>query len=57
MALIETLETLSNACGVTGREEEIADLMKKFLKPYVDEIKEDKLGNVIAIRRGKEKRT
>ncbi|MGA9388733.1 MAG: M42 family metallopeptidase [Candidatus Bathyarchaeia archaeon] len=53
MALIETLETLSNACGVTGREEEIADLMKKFLKPYVDEIKEDKLGNVIGIRRGK----
>lgn len=53
MALIETLETLSNACGVTGREEEIADLMKKFLKPYVDEIKEDKLGNVIGIRSGK----
>lgn len=53
MTLIETLETLSNACGVTGREEEIADLMKKFLKPYVDEIKEDKLGNVIGIRRGK----
>lgn len=53
MTLIETLETLSNACGITGREEEIADLMKRFMKPYVDEIQEDKLGNVIGIKRGK----
>jgi putative aminopeptidase FrvX len=53
MTLVETLETLSNACGVTGREEEIAGLMKKFLKPCVDEVKEDKLGNVIGIKRGR----
>lgn len=53
MTLVETLEKLSNACGVTGREEEIANLMKKFLKPYVDEVKEDKLGNVIGIKKGK----
>jgi len=53
MALAETLEKLSNACGVAGREEEVRSLMKKFLKPYVDEIKEDKLGNVIGIKRGK----
>jgi putative aminopeptidase FrvX len=53
MTLVETLEKLSNACGVTGREEEIAGLMKKFLRPYVDEVKEDKLGNVIGIKKGK----
>jgi putative aminopeptidase FrvX len=53
VTLVETLETLCNAFGVTGREEEITGLMKKFLKPYVDEVKEDKLGNVIGIRRGK----
>ena len=53
MTLIENLEILSNACGVTGREEEIAGLMKKFLKPYVDEVKEDKLGNVIGTKSGK----
>ncbi len=52
MTLAETLEKLSNACGVTGREEEVRNLMKKFLKPYVDEVKEDKLGNVIGIKQG-----
>ena len=53
MALAEILEKLSNACGVTGREEEVRNLMKKFLKPYVDEVKEDKLGNVIGVKQGK----
>ncbi len=52
MTLIETLEKLSNACGVAGREEEVRSLMKKFLKPYVDEVVEDKLGNVIGIKKG-----
>jgi endoglucanase len=53
MTLAEDLEKLSNASGVAGREDEVKDLMKKFLKPYVDEIHEDKLGNVIAIKKGK----
>ncbi|TET65770.1 M42 family peptidase [Candidatus Bathyarchaeota archaeon] len=51
--MVKTLEKLSNACGVSGREDEVKGLMKKFLKPYVDEIREDKLGNVIGIRKGK----
>ncbi|MEM3640588.1 MAG: M42 family peptidase, partial [Candidatus Bathyarchaeia archaeon] len=51
---METLEKLSNACGVAGREEEVRDLMKKLLKPHVDEVLEDKLGNVIGIKKGKE---
>jgi len=53
MKLAEILEKLSNACGVAGREEEVRSLMKTFLKPYVDEVEEDKLGNVIGIRKGK----
>ncbi|MEM3672836.1 MAG: M42 family metallopeptidase [Candidatus Bathyarchaeia archaeon] len=52
MKLAETLEKLSNVMGVAGREEEVRVLMKKFLKPYVDEVKEDKLGNVIGIKKG-----
>lgn len=53
MTLAETLEKLSNACGVAGREEEVRSLMKNMLKPYVDEVKEDKLGNVIGIKKGR----
>ncbi|MCJ7614225.1 M42 family metallopeptidase, partial [Candidatus Bathyarchaeota archaeon] len=53
MKLVEVLEKLSNANGVTGREDEVRDLMKNFLKPYVDEIREDKLGNLIALKKGK----
>lgn len=55
MVLAETLEKLSNACGVAGREEKVRNLMKKFLKPHVDEIREDKLGNAIGIKKGKKK--
>ena len=54
MELVDILEKLSNACGVTGSEDEVRVLMKEFLKPNVDELQEDKLGNVIGIRRGKE---
>jgi len=53
MVFAEILEKLSNACGVTGREEEVRSLMKNLLKPLVDEVKEDKLGNVIGVKKGK----
>jgi len=53
MKLVESLEKLSNANGVTGREDEVRDLMKQYLKPYVDEIREDKLGNLITFKKGK----
>lgn len=53
MELTNVLEMLSNARGVAGREEEVRDLMKKLLNPSVDEIKEDKLGNIIGIKKGK----
>jgi putative aminopeptidase FrvX len=52
--LVDVLERLSNACGVAGREDEVRGLMKELLKPHVDEIKEDKLGNVIGTKRGRE---
>jgi endoglucanase len=53
MGLAETLEKLSNACGVVGREEEVRKLMKGMLEKFVDEVREDKLGNVIGIKKGK----
>jgi len=53
LKLVDILEKLSDANGVTGREDQVRNLMKKYLKPYVDEIKEDKLGNLIAFKKGK----
>jgi len=43
--------------GRTGAlaENEVKDLMIQLLKPNVDEIQEDKMGNVIAIKKGKAK--
>ncbi|MGD2066637.1 MAG: M42 family peptidase, partial [Candidatus Bathyarchaeota archaeon] len=52
LKLVEALEKLSNANGVTGREDQVRELMKEYLKPYVDEMREDKLGNLIAVKRG-----
>lgn len=54
MTLVEILEKLSNACGVAGREDEVRGLMKGLLEPHVDEVWEDKLGNVIGVKRGGE---
>jgi len=51
--LNENLEQLSNACGVTGREEEVRNLMIKLMKPYVDKITVDNFDNVIAMKKGK----
>ncbi|HUK84494.1 MAG TPA: M42 family metallopeptidase [Candidatus Acidoferrum sp.] len=55
MSINENLEKLSNACGVTGRENEVRELMIRLMTPYTDEIIVDRLENVIAIKKGKEK--
>jgi putative aminopeptidase FrvX len=53
LLLNENLQKLSNACGVTGREQQVRDLMIQLLEPFVDEIKVDRLENVIAVKQGK----
>ena len=53
MSLSENLEKLSNVHGVTGREQEVSKLMISMIKPHVDEIRLDKLENVIAMKKGK----
>jgi len=51
--LVEALEKLSCACGVVGREHEVRELLVKMLKPVVDEVRVDRLGNVIGVKKGK----
>jgi endoglucanase len=46
------LESFVEADSISGYEDAIRDLIKKELKPHVDEIRIDKIGNIIA-KRGK----
>ncbi|HYF75985.1 MAG TPA: M42 family metallopeptidase [Symbiobacteriaceae bacterium] len=45
------LERLSNACGISGLEHEVRDLLRQELAPYVDEMWTDAIGNLI-VRKG-----
>lgn len=47
---------LMNAHGVSGDEDEIRVIIEKAIKPYVDEVTVDKLGNLVARKRGKKPR-
>lgn len=49
----ETLEQLSNACGISGRECDIREILRNEIKEYADDIREDILGNLIAVKYGK----
>ena len=46
------LERLSNAHGASGYEGSVRQVIEKEVKPYVDEIKTDRMGNLIATKRG-----
>ena len=48
----ELLRKLSNAHGVSGSEGSVYNVIKKELKGHVDEIREDPMGNLIAIKKG-----
>ncbi len=52
--MTELLEKLSNAPGVSGFEGEIRNIITDELKDHVDEIDTDNMGNIIAIKKGKE---
>ncbi len=53
MSDIKTLlEKLSNAHGISGWEGSIQQIVKEEIAPYVDEIRLDKLGNLIATKKG-----
>ncbi|MBE0430205.1 MAG: M42 family metallopeptidase [Dehalococcoidia bacterium] len=49
---MELLKKLSEAAGIPGREEGIRTIVREALTDHVDEISVDRLGNVIAHKRG-----
>ncbi|PAB60200.1 M42 family metallopeptidase [Anaeromicrobium sediminis] len=48
------LEKLTSLNGVSGNEDAVRNFIKEEIKDHVDEIKIDRLGNLIAIKHGKE---
>lgn len=50
----DTLKKLCAAYGATGRESCVARVIEEMVKPYVDETRVDALGNLIAVRKGRE---
>ncbi|MCK9216436.1 MAG: M42 family metallopeptidase [Firmicutes bacterium] len=48
------LKRLTMANGVSGNEDEVRNIIIEEIREHVDEIKTDRLGNVIAIKKGKE---
>lgn len=46
------LKELSEATGISGYEDQVRAIVRRAFQPYADEIREDALGNVIALRRG-----
>lgn len=49
---MELLKKLSEAAGIPGREEGIRTIVREALSAHVDEITVDRLGNVIAHKKG-----
>lgn len=56
LAMIELIKKLTEVCGVSGSEENIREVIKDEIKDYVDEIREDVLGNLIAVKKGSKKK-
>lgn len=50
------MDKLSSAAGPSGYEGEVRNIIKKEILPYVDEVKIDKMGNIIAHKKGKGKK-
>lgn len=50
---IGLLQRLSDAFGPSSHEDEVRDILTDTVKPLADEIGTDRMGNLIAIRRGR----
>jgi len=51
MQLKELIMSLASAAGPAGFEDRARDMAKEYIAPYVDEIKTDVMGNLIAVKR------
>ncbi|MCX7680384.1 MAG: M42 family metallopeptidase [Anaerolineae bacterium] len=52
METIPLLKQLTEAIGIAGHEGPVRDLIGQLWRPFVDEIREDRLGSLIALKKG-----
>ena len=50
--VIPLLKQLSEADGISGYEEPVRESLRQTWQPFVDEMREDRLGSLIALKRG-----
>lgn len=50
--MFDILKKITAAHGISGCEGAVADTLRTLISPYIDEVKKDALGNLIALRRG-----
>jgi len=51
--LKDLLEKLSNAHGISGYEGDIREIIRGEIEPYVDDVRVDRIGNIIGTKKGK----
>ena len=56
MESIALLRELSDAFGVSGFEDDVRERIEQWIRPHVDDIRVDALGNLIATRSGRDDR-
>lgn len=52
ISMEELITKLSNAHGISGSEGNIRAILEEELRPYVDEMRVDKMGNLITVKKG-----
>lgn len=52
MDVVGLLRELCQACGVSGYEAPVRAIVQRALEPHADEIRQDALGNLVALKRG-----
>ena len=55
MADYELLERLCGCPGISGREDSVRELILQEITPYCACVEVDRLGNIIALKKGKRK--
>lgn len=54
MEVIPLLKRLSEANGIVGHEGPVRELLRQTWQPFVDEMREDRMGSLIALKHGAE---